>query len=219
MKADTKKRIITGALILTALLAMFFVINTAMNAVVRTTVVIDGQTFGLTDRTVELYPLTTDGFEHFAEFERLEELKIVPMAYQLKENARNELAEPGLTREIQRIDEEFADCTDISDVNFLRNNTNLRILDLHGCAFSDMTVIAQMKGLEELNISDTAVTDISLLGGSAALVKLDIRGTGIDDIAPLLACPQLAQIRLDSVDDSTLKQFEEHGITIICDEK
>lgn len=212
-----KRKIISGILLIASLTAVFLVLNSILGLVESSSVIIDGQNFAVSDRSVELYPMTENGFEEFSRFERLEELKIVPFTVQLKDNAAAELTGAELVAELKRIDESYPDHTDIEDISFLSDIDTLKVLNLHGCSFSDLSPVVGNTGLRELNISDTNVSDITLLASFDDLEKVDISDTSVTDLSPLLECNKMTRIYFTSLSSQNRAMLEKNG-WIIDDE-
>ena len=76
---------------------------------------------------------------------------------------------------------------DIIDISFLKNNKNLKILNLYCCKnIKDFSLISFLEKLEELYINVKNITDISFLKTNKNIKILNLRGCkNIKDFSPL----------------------------------
>jgi hypothetical protein len=112
--------------------------------------------------------------------------------------------------------------SDVDDVNFLSEFTNLRelrlagtnvdnidtisnlrkleVLSLQATRIDDLCPLVELSRLNWLNLADTPVADISVLRGSPCLTRLDslyLNNTNVSDIAALSLATNLTYLQLD----------------------
>jgi Leucine-rich repeat (LRR) protein len=83
-----------------------------------------------------------------------------------------------------------------STIEFLRNQPNLRGVDLWNDPISDISPLAGKKKLEWLRLWDTKVTDLSALSGADSLSYLNLEGTAVKDISPLAGKKKMDELNL-----------------------
>ncbi|WPJ94352.1 hypothetical protein SH580_12995 [Coraliomargarita algicola] len=90
---------------------------------------------------------------------------------------------------------EVAYCTEITNLNFARNNTFLEYMSAQSCsALDDLSGLKGLKYLDHLNIRATKVSSLSALEGTLFLRRLFISRTPIADLSPLAQCYSLEDI-------------------------
>lgn len=186
-----KKRIITALGILGAAVVLFVLTDLIFAGVDKSTVIIDSTVYSSSDRKADIYPVTDDWRAQIVQFDRLEELTLVPCAYQLRENAAKQYEGDDLIAALRSLDEQCKDYTEITDISPLSELTMLKNVDLHGCRIHDLSPL-QNSPVEVLNISDT----------EAELSELD-------------KLPSLRTLYINNISEEQMQKLREKGITVI----
>ncbi len=106
---------------------------------------------------------------------------------------------------------EFSNCSEITNLNFLKNCLNLKRIDANWSGLTNISGIANLSLLEELYFSDCKLTDISSLKSLTALKTLRIENISVSDLTPIHSCTSLTKlyvsnkIKQDQLDALKLK--------------
>jgi hypothetical protein len=146
----------------------------------------------------ELEELDLYGLKHsFPNYEPLIGSNLKKLNVYMNEQATDENLK--VLGKIQTLEEFEASLTrSISSIEFLRNQPNLRVVDLWNDPISDISPLAGKKKLEKLYLRGTKVTDLSALSDAESLYRLNLEGTSIKDITPLLGLKKLRTLQLPS---------------------
>ena len=98
------------------------------------------------------------------------------------EHATN-LQRLGLSR--VRVNDEWINSNDISNLSPLSNLTNLTYLSLTSNSISDISVLSNLTNLTGLDLGDNSISDISVLSNLTNLTVLGLSGNSISDISAL----------------------------------
>ena len=198
MKEDNiKKRAVTAAVIFLALAALFAVTNAVMSGMEKDTVRIDGKDYPKGTRSLDLVLMTEEGLDRLGEFDRLTEISITPYYAEvirgIYEDGYIENEKKAQLR--QEAEELYGQCTEVTDISFLRGLDTVKKVSLRYCGVSDVSPLAEMPALEEIDLSYTKTEDIS----------------------PLYSLPGLKSIGLDGLllSDEQQRLAEENGFSVI----
>ena len=94
---------------------------------------------------------------------------------------------------------------DVTDISFLKNNKNIKILNLYCCRnIKDFSPLSYLEKLEELYINVKGISDISFLKNNKYIKILNLKGCkNIKDLSPISFLEKLENldIRKASVSD------------------
>ena len=85
----------------------------------------------------------------------------------------NEIAEKDLVVNLEH--------TDVSDINLLKNLTQLKVLDLSHSKVSDINILKNLTNLRALYLQNTKISDISALRNLTNLRYIDLSDTEISE--------------------------------------
>jgi Leucine-rich repeat (LRR) protein len=144
----------------------------------------------------ELEELNLYGFEHsFPNYEPLAGSKLKKLNVYMNEQATDEnLKVLGTIQTLEEFDAALT--SSFSSIEFLRNQSNLRDVDLWKDRISDISPLAGKKKLEKLKLTGTKVTNLSALSDADALRDLDLDDTLVSDISPLAGKKKLESLCL-----------------------
>ena len=158
--------------------------------------------------------MTEEGINELERFHRLNELTVKPYKAEIINSLQTD--DPQVIGSVQReIDDVYAHCTDVENVDFLKYLPQLKKLNISYCGTEDISPVALMANLEELDISFTKVSDISLLKGLSNLKRLNISGIPCDDLDPLTAIDSLEYVKLSPETDSkAIEALQNKGVKV-----
>ena len=84
-----------------------------------------------------------------------------------------------------RVNNEWVNSNDISNLSPLSNLTNLTVLGLGGNSISDISSLSNLTNLTRLDLWDNSISDISALSNLTNLTYLDLTSNSISDISAL----------------------------------
>ena len=84
----------------------------------------------------------------------------------------------------------------ITDLDFLSDLTELRVLLLGNNSVSDLSPLSGLKNLQYLSLYNNAIRDISPLSGLPNLTDVNLTGNQIEDMSPLASCGLLQYVHL-----------------------
>jgi hypothetical protein len=144
----------------------------------------------------ELEELNLYGFEHsFPNYEPLAGSKLKKLNVYMNKQATDEnLKVLGTIQSLEEFDAALT--SSFSSIEFLRNQPNLREVDLWNDNISDISPLAGKKKLERLRLWGTKVTDLSALSGADSLCGLNLEGTAVKDISSLAGKKKLDRLSL-----------------------
>ncbi len=90
----------------------------------------------------------------------------------------------------------YAEYTYIEDIDFLKDITNLRFLDISQIEISDIKALKNLTNLEYLSIHFNNIEDISALENLTMLTDLNLQENFIEDITPLSNLTELTKLNI-----------------------
>ena len=101
---------------------------------------------------------------------------------------------------------------DDSELQALREMTNLEVLDLRGNEMSDLSPLSGLTNLKELNLSgdiegNEDIRDLSPLSGLTSLKSLHLPAEQIEDLSPLSGLTQLENLALIGGDEGWIEDL------------
>jgi internalin A len=101
--------------------------------------------------------------------------------------------------------------TQVSDLEPLRELTNLQTIDCRGAQVSDLEPLRGLTSLQYLYCSSTQVSDLEPLQGLTSLQILDCSGTQVSDLNPLHGLTSLQNLQCDFTQVSNLEPLRGHS--------
>ena len=101
----------------------------------------------------------------------------------------------------------------ITDLEFLRDCAQLKILIVADCGLKDITPLESQTQLEYLELFLNNITDISVLAGMTELRDVNLAFNDITDLSPLYELPHLERVwlmRNDHLSDEEVERLREH---------
>lgn len=148
----------------------------------------------------QLEELDLYGANHtFASYEPLAGLtKLTKLNIYMNPQAKDALMEP-LNKLVSLEEIEFSNCTEITNLNFLKGLNNLRVVDADWSGVKNIDGLTDLTKLEEIHLNDCPVTDLSALKN-----KPELKVLGIENIKPLSLDPVFGLTTLQKLNISAV---------------
>ncbi|KAL0228454.1 hypothetical protein RCL1_004597 [Eukaryota sp. TZLM3-RCL] len=92
----------------------------------------------------------------------------------------------------------FAENTELFNIEVLQHCTKLQVLNLSGTSFSDLSLLSSCVFLQQLNVSKTSITDLLFLQNCSELQSLNISNCKISSLVPLSYCLKLVRLEAEN---------------------
>ncbi|MBQ7065477.1 MAG: hypothetical protein IJN92_01520 [Lachnospiraceae bacterium] len=84
----------------------------------------------------------------------------------------------------------------VTDLSFLKNYTNLKVLSMSNCELSEIgsDSLLACTQLEELNVSENTISTLDFVAGLSNLKDINLENCYVSDLSPLTSCPNLKYV-------------------------